>query len=321
MPALAAILVTGSAFLFLAYLVRAQALRPAESRLRVLSPRAGVSVSTAPDGATLLRRGTGGTVLGRLLDASRYSRRWQFELERADLKLRPSEYFLVRLMIAVVTVLIVSLIGRNSLAFVIGLFLGAIMYMMPAYWIQHRIKSRIQQINRQLLEAVVLIGNALRAGFAFAQGVDVAAKRVGPPMSVELNRMLIDVNLGMTTEDALQEMNARIGSDDVDMVVTAILIQRTTGGNLAEVLENVTETMRERERIQGEIKTLTSQQRLTAWILSLWPIALGVLFTLMNPSMMKLMVTTSIGQILLIIWTCLTITATVLYAKILDLDV
>ena len=166
-----------------------------------------------------------------------------------------------------------------------------------------------------------LVANAQRAGFAFSQGVDVAAKRVGPPMSVELNRMMLDVNLGSSVEDALTAMNDRIGSDDLDMVITAILIQRNTGGNLAEVLDNVSETMRDRERIQGEIKTMTSSQRLAGLILSGWPAVIGLIFFAINPGMMSLMWTTSIGLVLLGLWLVLNFLGFFTIRRILDIDI
>ena len=175
----------------------------------------------------------------------------------------------MRLLFGAVGVVIIAAWGRNIIALLVGLVAGLMLYQVPALWVGFRTKRRIEKINAQLVETITLIAGALRSGFAFSQGVDVAAKRIGAPMSVELNRMLLDVNLGASMEAALTSLNERIGSDDVDVVITAILIQRNTGGNLAEVLDSVTETMRDRERIQGEIKTLTSQQRLTGWVLSL----------------------------------------------------
>jgi len=321
MPELAGLLFGGAVFLFLAYMVRARALRPVESRLRVLSPRVSVSVSTSADGATLLRRDPRSTLIGKLVNTSTYAQRWQFELERADLKLRPSEYFLVRVAIAAVTVIIVTLIGRNGPAFLVSLPLAAITYMMPAYWVRFRTMRRIAEIDKQLPETVTLIANGLRAGFAFGQSLDTAAKRIGPPMSVELGRVLLDVNLGMSTEDALRAMNERIGSDDVDMLVTAILVQRNSGGNLAEVLENVAHTIRDRERIRGEIRTLTASQRFTGWVLTLWPLALALIFVAMVPDIMSLMWTTEAGRVMMGIWFALNVLGAFSLRRILDIDI
>jgi tight adherence protein B len=144
---------------------------------------------------------------------------------------------------------------------------------------------------------------------------------MGPPISVELSRMMLDMNMGASTEDALVAMNERIGSEDLDLVVTAILIQRQTGGNLTEVLDNVTEIMRDRERIQGEIKSKTASQRMSGLILSAWPAALGLLFFAINPSMMSLMWTTTPGVVLLVIWLTLNLLGFFTMRRVLAIDI
>jgi tight adherence protein B len=184
--------------------------------------------------------------LSRWLNTQGYAERWTFELERADLSLRPGEYFMIRLLLAFTAGAIVAIIGRNAIAVAIAILLGAMVYMLPAQWLKLRTQRRIRKINAQLVEAITLITNGVRAGFAFGQSVDVAAKRIGPPISVELNRMLLDVNLGGSMEEALSAMNERIGSDDVDMLVTAILIQRSSGGNRRDAEDG--ETIQDRER-------------------------------------------------------------------------
>jgi tight adherence protein B len=216
---------------------------------------------------------------------------------------------------------LITLFGRNVIALLVAIPVAVMVYMLPAYWVGFRIQRRLNKINAQLVETITLITNGIRAGFAFGQSVDAAAGRVGPPISVEFNRMLLDVNLGASMEEALTAMRDRIGSEDVDMLVTAILIQRNTGSNLVEVLESVTETMRDRERIQGEIKTMTSQQRLAGWILSLWPAGLGLLFFAINPSMMSIMWSTGLGIVLLVIWAVLNILGIVTIRRILDIDI
>lgn len=320
MELLTAIIAGASMFCLMAYAIRAYALRPQEARLKGLAPAQSVAIETSGEGVSLLRRDSS-AVVSRMLSASEYATRWQFQLDRAGLTLRPSEYFLLRLLLGAFAVLFITLIGKSALAFILSLPLAFAVYMLPAIWVNMKTQRRIRAIEGQLVETIMLIANALRAGFAFAQGVDVAAKRAGPPISAELNRMLLDINLGMSTEQALQSMNDRIGSEDLDMVVTAILIQRNSGGNLAEVLESVAETMRDRERIRGEIKTLTSSQRLTAWILSAWPICIAALFFAINPGIMSLMWTTGAGIILLFIWGFLNLMGVIVLQKILAIDI
>jgi tight adherence protein B len=322
MPALVAISASACLFLFLVYLVRARGLRSPEMRIQRLSPSRDVSVGSGGDGGSFLKRNSSSIpAISRWIDTRGYAERWTFELERADLNLRPGEYFMMRLLLAVLVGAVVALIGRNAVAVVAAIPLGAMIYMLPAQWVKLRTRRRIAKINGQLVETITLIMNGVRAGFAFGQSVDVAAKRVGPPISVELNRMLLDVNLGGSMEDALSAFNERIGSDDVDMLVTAILIQRTSGGNLAEILESIGDTIQDRERIHGEIKTLTSSQRLTGWILSLWPAALALMFFAIAPSIMSLLWTTTAGLFLMGIWITLNVLGVFSIRRILDIDI
>lgn len=323
MSALIAISAAACLFVFLVYLLRARALRGPELRIQRLSPSRDITVGSGADGASYLKRNASSIpAISRLLSTRGYAERWAFELERADLSLRPGEYFMLRLFLAVGVGGVVALIGRNNaIAMIVAVVVGALIYILPAQWLKLRTQRRIARINAQLEETISLIANGVRAGFAFGQSVDVAAKRIGPPISGELNRMLLDVNLGGSTEDALSAMNARIGSDDVDMLVTAILIQRSSGGNLAEVLELIGETIRERERIHGEIKTLTSSQRLTGWILSLWPMVLGLIFFAISPSIVSLLWTTSAGLVLLGLWFTLNALGAFTLLRILDIDV
>lgn len=322
MEILAAIVASLSVLMLVAYAVRARAMSPADSRLRVLTPLHEVSMERREDGSAILRRGVSSIpALGRFLNRRGYSEAWQFDLQRAGSNLRPGEYFMVRMTAALIPFAVVFLLTRSPLGVVLAAVAALVGYKLPALWLRRRVGKRINAIEAQLMETITLISNAQRAGFAFAQGVDIAAKRMGPPISVELNRMLLDVNMGASTEEALVAMNERIGSEDLDLVVTAILIQRQTGGNLAEVLDNVTEIMRDRDRIRGDIKTMTASQRMTGWILSLWPATLGLVFFAINPGMMSLMWTTVPGIVLLVIWFTLNVLGVFSLRRILAIDI
>ncbi len=321
MEILVAISGAATAFLFFAYLIRARLVSAPEARLQRLSPSRDVRIASGDGGTTVLKRTSSSIpAVNRWLNSAGYTKRWAFDLERANLSLRPSEYFLIRLFVGFIGGALIALIFRNALGVVLAIPVAALFYMIPSVWVSRRTASRLKKINSQLVEAIDLIGNGVRAGFAFGQSVDVAAKRVGPPISIEFNRMLLDINLGGSTEEALQAMNDRIGSDDVDMFVTAILIQRSSGGNLAEILDLMAETMRDRERIHGEIKTLTSSQRLTGWILSLWPMVLALGFFAIAPSVMSLLWTTTAGLWLLGIWLTLNVLGIFTLRRILAID-
>src|SRR4029079_16776702 len=134
-----------------------------------------------------------------------------------------------------------------------------------------------------------------------------ASTRIGPPLSQEFGRTLLDINLGASPDTALEAMNHRIGSDDVEIVGSAILIQRTTGGNLADLLEGVAETIRERDRIYGEIKTLTASQQFTGWVFALWPEVLALVLLSIAPHMMSLLWPTCCGRVRLVLWLTLNV--------------
>jgi tight adherence protein B len=178
--------------------------------------------------------------------------------------------------------------------------LGLAGYVAPALYVSIRKRMRLRAIEGQLVESLTHIANAIRSGFAVLQAIDSAAHRLQPPIAEELARLVADVNLGRTLEDALADLGERVGSYDLDMVITAILIQRSTGGNLSEILDTVAETMRERDRVRGEIRTLTAQQRFAGWVLSLWPVVVAIIFFLLNPDLMSNLWTTPAGVGLLV---------------------
>ena len=131
------------------------------------------------------------------------------------------------------------------------------------------------------------------------QSFEFAAKQMQPPLALELRRMLREANLGLSAEDSLNAMGERIDSKDLDMVLIAINIQRTVGGNLAEILDQVASTMRERERIRGEIVTLTSQQKMTGIVIGGLPVMMFLIFMVMNPGYMSLLFTEMAGRVML----------------------
>lgn len=243
-------------------------------------------------------------------------------LQQADVKLRPGEYLLIRLFLGALLLLVPLLFaGGSAVGFLVGVPLAAAGYAIPGLWVALRRRRRLNAIERQLPELLTLLSSSLRSGFGLQQGMDVAARQLEPPMRDEIEGFLLDTNLGASAEAALVNMVERAGSYDLDMVVTAILIQRMTGGNLAEVLDNVGETMRERERIRGEIRTMTAQQRLTGTILSVYPAVLAGLFYLINPKWMSVLFTDGLGQVLLAIGLFLQFLGFLTIRRILDIPI
>ena len=244
------------------------------------------------------------------------------DLQRAGLALRVSEYLLIRLASAVLIGLATLLISNVSpLGVILALVFGACGFMVPAALVRHLKGRRQAALNAQLVETIQLVSNGLRAGFAFTQAVELAAKQLAPPMSDELDYFLRDSRLGQAAEDSLKALAERTGSLDIEMMITTILVQRTTGGNLSEILDNVAETIRERERLKGEIRALTASQRFSGFILSIYPAFLALVFFAIAPSVMKVLITEEVGRILLVVAVCLQLVGAWTIRRILTLDV
>ena len=271
-----------------------------ERRLRALKAQ---GPAQGAEARSLLRRSTSAIpTLRRALDTSSWADRAALDLDRAHISLRVGEYLMMRIFMAALLFAIPLLLARGQvvgLAVAIPLALAG--FMLPAVYVTLKKRRRLHAIDRQLVEGLSHVANSIRAGFAMLQAIDAAAQRLQPPLSEEFSRLVADVRLGASLEDALTAMGNRVGSYDLDMVITAIMIQRSTGGNLSEVLDNVAETIRERDRIRGEIRVLTAQMRFAAWVLSLWPAVLAGIFFLLNPDLMSNLWTEAAGIVLLVI--------------------
>jgi len=217
----------------------------------------------------------------RVLTSRPRSSRVADNLASADLKLRVSEYALAVVGIMVATFLIVFVVN-HSLIVAVAFAAGA--YFVPGFYVKYRQRKRFRALNNQLGDTILLLSNALKAGYSFAQAMATIASSAPAPMCDEFNRAVREMNLGITVDDALEHMNHRIESDDFDLMVTAVQIHRVVGGNLAEILDTIAFTIRERIRIQGEIRTLTAQARASGYIITALPFALTAILTLISPS-------------------------------------
>jgi tight adherence protein B len=203
------------------------------------------------------------------------------ELAKADLKLRVSEYVMVIVGLIILLSLVIFVRFHNPALALIGIPVG---YFAPGFFLKFRQRRRLKAFNNQLGDTIVLLSNALKAGYSFAQAMATIAKSSSPPMADEFSRATREMNLGVSVDDALQHMVKRIESEDFDLMVTAVQIHRVVGGNLAEILDTIAFTIRERIRIQGEIRTLTAQARASGYIITGLPFALALLLTFISPS-------------------------------------
>jgi tight adherence protein B len=276
----------------------------------------------AQQGPVLRKRSYSGLpIFSAFIGGFRGSDAVAISLERAGVPLRVGEYYLIRYVAAVAFFALPWVFSQGAYAIVLGIGMAVLGYSLPAWWLGSKKASRARKINSQMVEMLGMVANSLKSGYGLMQSFEFASKQMDPPLAVELRRMLRDANLGMSGEDALAALGERIGSPDLDMVLTAINIQRAVGGNLAEILESVAFTMRERERIRGEIVTLTSQQRMTGYIIGGLPIGMGLLFLMINPGYMGLLFTTFAGRIILLVAAGLEVLGALSMKKILAIEV
>lgn len=200
------------------------------------------------------------------------------EIARADLRLKVSEYLGIWIgaTVGIPALFLVLSIVLPALGNPIALLVGALIgFMLPRLWLSRRKNARLNAFNKALPDTITLIANALRAGSSFLQAIELVVRESRPPVSTEFGRVIREVNLGLPFEQALENMVRRVRSDDLELMATAISIQHTVGGNLAEILDSIAFTIRERVRIKGEIRTLTAQQRLSGYVVGFLPIGLA----------------------------------------------
>jgi tight adherence protein B len=227
--------------------------------------------------------------LNRVVEKRDWGSNLARELARADVALKPSEFLAIRLgaiigvpLFMIILSPIVSLFG-SPILWVGGVVLG---FWVPRFWLNRRKSGRLKAFNGGLSDTIMLLANSLRAGSSFLQSVEMVCREAQPPISTEFSRVIREVNLGLPLDDALANLGRRMKSDDLDLMITAIAIQHTVGGNLAEILDTIAYTIRERVRIKGEIKTLTAQQRMSGYVVGFLPVALVILLSVIAPTFM-----------------------------------
>jgi tight adherence protein B len=253
------------------------------------------------------------------------------DLARADLQLRPSEYLAIRVGAVIGAPLFTYLIGAtvlpglgNPLALLVAAALG---WWVPRFYVGRRKTNRLNAFNDHLADTITLIANALRAGASFLQAIELVVRETQPPISTEFNRVIREVNLGLPFEQALANMVRRVRSDDLELMTTAITIQHQVGGNLAEILDSIAFTIRERIRIKGEIRTLTAQQRMSGYVVAGLPIFLVVILSVIAPQFMEPMfgdpqvIGIPLGVILLAIGGIMMLVGFLAIRRIVDIEV
>jgi tight adherence protein B len=255
---------------------------------------------------------------GRMAQAGGFSSSLEDRLEQAGFPLKAGEF-------VVVTVL--AFFGGGLLALLLTqplpvvLVVAAIAGGIPYALLRLALRRRETKLRGQLPDVLTVMASSLRAGHSFLQALDTVAKEINEPAATEFNRVVAEIRLGRPAEDALSSMGDRIGSEDFKWAVLAINIQREVGGNLAEILDTVADTIRERDKIRRDVDTLTTEGRLSAYVLIAMPFVIALYMTLVNPEYIALLFTTGIGIVLTIVASCLMVAGIVWMRKIVDIDV
>jgi len=256
--------------------------------------------------------------IGRVIPRKNRFENIQSNLIKAQVFMRAEEFVGLTLLVGVAFYLVVFLLSDSVL---LGLLGGLIGLYIPGMVINSKKRKRSLQMTEQLPEALNIISSGLRAGFSFPQAVSIVVREMEPPLASEFSRILRENRVGKPMDEALTDLLDRVENDDLELLVTALLIQRQVGGNLAEVLDSISHTIRERVRIKGEIRTLTAEGRISAIILSALPFVVAGAVLLINPDYMLTLIREPIGIAMIVAAVFLQIIGILFIRKIVAIDV
>jgi tight adherence protein B len=257
--------------------------------------------------------------LNQMISSRSNSQQLATDLAQADLKLTPSEFILIQIASILIGFLIALFLGRGNL--VLGLIGGIVGFYAPRLVVKQLQIRRLNAFNGQLGDTLILLANSLRSGYSLLQSMETVSKELAAPMSVEFSRVVREIGLGLTIQEALQHLLERINSEDLDLVITAINIQHEVGGNLAEILDTIAHTIRERVRIKGQIRALTASQRMSGNVISILPIAVGVFLAIFNPQYVSSLWSETCGIMMLLFGSVTIISGYLAIRKITDIEV
>ncbi len=221
--------------------------------------------------------------LNNAVNHSRFSRAISMDLARANIPMKPSEFLLLIVGAGAVGMVFGMAVSHNFIGGVMSGILGAFL---PRWYMVRREQKRLKEFHNQIPDILGLMTSALRAGYGLNHAMKMVVNEMPAPASEEFDRVMRETNLGVGITDAFQHMVERTKNKDMELVVTAISIQHEVGGNLGDILENISETIRERVRIRGEIQVMTAQQRMSGYVLTALPFLLGLALMLINPDYM-----------------------------------
>jgi tight adherence protein B len=205
----------------------------------------------------------------------------QTDIARANLKLTVGEFLILQGLAGITFGALSWFISSTP---VVGMAFAGLGWFLPKFWLGRRQASRLKALNGQLADTITLMSNSLRSGLSLVQSMEMISREAEPPIAEEFQRVVREIGLGVGPQDALQHLVRRVASEDLDLVITAILVQFEVGGNLSKVLDSIATTIRERVKLKGEIKTMSAQGRLSGYMLSGLPVGVGGILMLIAPT-------------------------------------
>lgn len=252
--------------------------------------------------------------LGRLPQGKRI----ELMMQQADWPIRGTEFEAILLLWGGLVGLVTFLVTLKGAMFFVGALVGILMGLAL---LGLRIRRRRKKFTNQLGDMLTMVANALRAGFSFMQAFELISREMDAPMGREVQLVVNEVNLGNTLESALDNMQRRVASPDFELVVTAVLIQRQVGGDLASILDTISETIAERVRMRREVMTLTAQGRASALVVSCIPIGLAAALFILNPSYLNPLFETEIGRMFIAGAVILQLVGFIIIHRIVDIKI
>ncbi|MGI6144468.1 MAG: secretion system protein [Clostridia bacterium] len=256
-------------------------------------------------------------LFGKILESRGIIKPLEEKMLKASLPLRGEEYLTLWLLSTVVPGFLLFLVTRN---FILGLVLCIVGFFVPPFLVKRAEQQKVKKFNQQLVDALSIISNSLRAGYSFMQAIELVSKEMPDPIRKEFRRTFREISLGTPLEEALNKLGQRVESDDLELIITAVLIQRQIGGNLAEIMDNISDTIRDRIRIKGEIKALTAQGRLSGIVIGFIPLFLIGIMLLLNPEYLLPLFKSSLGLLMLSIGIIGEIIGVIIIKKIVSID-
>jgi tight adherence protein B len=258
------------------------------------------------------------SIAGKVANVGGLGARLDIELERAAAPVRAAEFIMGTALAAVGGAFLGAILFRNLILVLLTAIAGGLV---PWVIVKVAIRKRAAALHGQLADVLTILASSLRAGHSFMQALDTVAKEIPEPGKTEFGRVVAEIRLGRSVDEALNAMAERVGSYDFKWAVLAVNIQREVGGNLAEILDTVAETVRERDQIRRQVDVLTTEGRMSMYILAALPIGIAAYMIAVNRDYIKLLVTTRVGLIMTVVGVSLLAFGITWMKRIVKIDV